>query len=163
MNILALDLATQCGYAAQLGQMTVSGSKSFKALPSQPVAALFAKWHIWINLELDEKQIDFIGYELVDFKMLNRQWNQIYFGMVAIMMAAAFRRNIDTRGYIVRDIKLAASGKPKASKELMKSSAQVQWPDQVITDDNQADALWVLYLACKSHGVHIRHSGELDL
>ena len=162
MNILALDLATKTGYAAHLPGGIISGSKSFKALPSQPVGALFSKWDEWINCQLDKTEIEFVAYELVDFRMQNRQWNQIYHGMVAIMMAAAFRRTIGTRGYTVRDIKLAATGKAKATKAEMVAAARAQWLDQAIQDDNQADALWVLYLACKSQGIEQkRHSGEL--
>ena len=162
MNILALDLATKIGYAAHLPGGIVSGSKSFKRLPGQPVGVLFAKWDEWIKLMLIAREIEFVAYELVDFQMQNRQWNQIYHGMVAIMMAACSRRNIDTRGYTVRDIKLAATGKAKAEKAEMIASARIQWPDQAIQDDDQADALWVLYLACKSQGIEQKkHSGEL--
>lgn len=161
MNILALDLATQTGYAAQLGQATVSGTKSFKPLSSQSVGALFAKWEKWINYELDGKAIEFLAYELINFELQTRAWRQIYFGMTGIMFAAAHRRNIGTRGFTVLDVKLVATGKARADKPDMIASARIQWPHQSIIDDNQADALWVLFLACKSQGQEIKHANEL--
>ena len=77
-------------------------------------------------------------------------------------MSAAARRNIKTRGYKVRDVKLAATGKAKAGKSNMVAAAKTQWPDQQIIDDNQADALWILYLGCKTLNIVVKkHENEL--
>ena len=162
MNILALDLATKTGYAAHLPTGIISGSKSFKALPGQPVGTLFSKWDEWLDTYLFKHEINFVAYELIDWNIINPDFRQIYIGMKSILQGKAFYRGADTRGYTVRDIKLAATGKAKAEKADMIASARIQWPDQAIQDDNQADALWVLYLACKSQGIEQkRHSGEL--
>ena len=86
----------------------------------------------------------------------------MYLGMTAIIRGTCFNHNITSRGYTVRSIKLAATGKAKADKPEMISSARAQWPEQTIIDDNQADALWVLYVAMVSLGMPVgKHAGEL--
>lgn len=54
---------------------------------------------------------------------------------------------VNYRGYSPMEVKKHATGKGNASKELMVVSAQAKWPGVDITDDNQADALWILDLA----------------
>ena len=158
MNILALDLAKQTGFALFLednDRMSVepellSCTKSFSPLPGQDVSALFGKFSIWLDKELDGKQIGHVAYELVNWKIINKDWRIMYLGMTAIIRGACFNRQITSRGYPVQDVKMAATGKAKADKPEMISSARAQWPEQTIIDDNQADALWVLYVAMVS-------------
>jgi len=162
MNILALDLAKQVGHAAYLDGQIESGTRPFAPFTGQPIGALFSKWDTWIEWKLRENDIDFVAYELIDWNIINRDWRQIYMGMKAILMSNAYRLRIDARGYVVRDIKRAATGKAKAEKPDMIRTARARWPDQTIIDDNQADALWVMYLACKTKGIDMgKHPEEL--
>jgi len=163
MSILALDLSGKnTGFARYLKDGLIeSGSKGFSPLKGQPVNALFCKWSLWISAELDKKPADWVTYELIDFPM-GHAWGNIYRGMVAIMMAEAFKRGAQTRCYTVLDIKKAATGKAKAQKVDMKRTARAQFPCQNIIDDDQADALWVMYLAVNDLTEHkIKHCEEL--
>jgi len=166
MNILALDLAKQVGSAKwiddsnRMNDMS-SGTKSFAPLRGQGVEALFGKWDVWVNSEIEKYYIDHVAYELIDWKIQNKDWRAMYLGMTGILRAACFNRRIDCRGYPVRDIKFAATGKNKAQKPDMIRTAKLMWPEQSIVDDNQADALWVLYVAMKSLGAEVRAHPEM--
>jgi len=160
MNILALDLAKQVGHAQFLSGWIHSGSDSFSPLPGQPKEVLFAKWDKWIHDRIKLEDIRAIGFELVDFQM-SREWAEIYHGMVAIMYAAAVKRGIKAKGYSVRDIKMAATGQAKATKSEMVRTARLMWPDQQIIDDNQADALWVLYVCMRDLDIAVKKHPEM--
>ena len=161
-SILTLDLAKAVGWACLKGdQSLTSGHRSFAPLPGQKVGALFYKWAAWLDIRTKTHGIKFVAYELVDFRMQNRHWVQMYHGMTAILMAKCEAHGIEYRGYTVADIKHAATGKKKASKPDMIRAARAQWPDQHVIDDNQADALWVLWLAMKDCGIDLKHEEEL--
>ena len=168
MNILALDLARQVGFAAwqddsnRMNHLS-SGTKSFAPLRGQGVEALFGKWQIWLDDQLERTDTDLVAYELIDWKILNKDWRAMYLGMTAIIRGTCFNHNVESRGYTVRDIKMAATGKAKAEKPEMMRTARAMWPEQTIIDDNQADALWVLYVAMKSKGVEVRKHPEMLL
>jgi len=147
MNILVIDIATRIGHAQYIDGDINSGTKSFAGLPGQPIGALFEKWTIWLVAQLDDNRMDLIGYELVNFPINSRAYEMIYHGMVGIMLAEAYKRGIETRGWTVIKVKQAATDSAKATKRGMIAAARAQWPNQNIVDDNQADALWVLYLA----------------
>ena len=163
MNILALDLARQTGHAMNLPDGTiVSGSTSFASLIGQDASATFGKFITWLNVQIDSHDSEFVAYELIDWKIIGKDWRTMYLGMTGIIRGTCFNHRISTRGYPVRDIKFAATGKKSAGKPAMVSSARAQWPDQTIIDDNQADALWVLYLAMVSFDMPVmKHAGEL--
>jgi len=153
MSILAIDFAKQTGHARLNDDQTISsGSKSFAPRQGETVRALFGKWDTWLELEIAQNKTTFISYELVKFEM-GRAWTQIYHGMVGITMAAAYRHGIEIRGYPVADIKIAATGKGNAKKPAMVAAAAQMWPEQNIIDDNQADALWILYICMRDLGI----------
>jgi len=162
MNILALDIATSTGYAVMRNGALSSGQKSFRNNPGNAVNQLFCKWEEWINARMYQDQIDFCGYEYIDFRIKSPEWAQIYLGMKAIMMSAAHKRGIKTKGYTVIDVKRAATGKAKAEKSEMMAAAKAQWPDMEIWGEDQADALWVMFLAVNDIGdFKIKHYGQL--
>jgi len=162
MNIGAFDIARQVGFAFRVpDRKLISGSKLFNYLPGQPVNQLFCKWQLWIDPTIKSFELDYVTYELIDFPM-SSDWARIYIGMVSIMQAAAYKHGAKTKGYVVKDVKKAATGNFKADKLEMIRTAKAQFPDQNIVDDNQADALWVMYLAVNDLTEHkIRHCEEL--
>ena len=162
-NILALDLARQTGYAMIVNNgTTISGSTDFTPPRGQMVDHLFVKWHDWLDHWLEPEQIEYVAYEMLSFMPKSKDWRFMYNGMVAILRERCKRLNIPCRGVSEKDIKAAATGKQTAGKPQMIATARAQWPDQQIIDDNQADALWLLYIACKNVGSNVqRHHGEL--
>jgi Holliday junction resolvasome RuvABC endonuclease subunit len=162
-SILALDIATVCGFARVHPTGRVfSGSNSFKPLAGASPGYRFYKWEKWVKNEINVNRIEYVAYEIVKQVHRTRSSAAVYHGMVSIMLAACEAKGIKTKGYTVQEIKRAATGKGAADKAQMISTARQQFPDQVINDDNQADALWILYLACKDLGIGFeKHQGEL--
>jgi len=163
MNILALDLAKQTGFSRYFshGNNTYSGSKSFAPLRGQSVSALFGKWSIWIDTMLRVNEFNVVAYELIDWNIRSQHWREMYLGMTGILEGACFNHTIDCKGYTVRDIKLAATGQAKAEKSEMVRTARLMWPDQQIIDDNQADALWVLYVCMRDLDIAVKKHPEM--
>jgi crossover junction endodeoxyribonuclease RuvC len=67
----------------------------------------------------------------------------IYGGLLAILSEECERRNIPYSGVPVGSIKRHATGKGNADKEKMLTFARARW-GKIVTDDNHADALWIL-------------------
>jgi len=163
MNILALDLAKQVGYAQyiKLSDDITSGSKSFAPLRGQSVMALFGKWSDWIRVQIGSHKFDCVAFELIDWNIREQAWREMYLGMIAIIQAECHNNHFDCKGYSVRDIKLAATGQAKAQKGEMVRTARLMWPDQQIIDDNQADALWVLYVCMRDLDIAVKKHPEM--
>jgi len=170
MNILALDLAKQVGHAriiegdpfASVPNKLISGSKSFAPLRGQTAAALFGKFSTWIDYEIRTHKLNVVSYERIDWAIKNKDWRAMYLGMTAIIRGACHNHNIDSKSYSVVDVKRAATGQAKADKGDMIRTARVMWPDQQIIDDNQADALWLLYVTMKDLQIPVKkHQEEL--
>ena len=163
MNILALDLAKQVGFARHFSNsgMTSSGSKSFAPRRGQSVGALFAKWQLWMDDTIRLHEFNYVAYELIDWQIQGYEWREMYLGMIAIIQARCFISGINCKGYTVRDIKLAATGQAKAEKSEMVRTARLMWPDQQIIDDNQADALWVLYVCMRDLDIEVKKHPEM--
>jgi len=147
--ILALDIATLAGWAKLYRSGLVeSGSSKFSPKPGQAPGYRFMKWQQWLEIQI--VKVDYVAFELVKQPHQTRAAAHVYHGMSAILEAVCAKRGVRCIGYTVQDIKRAASGKGSASKETMISTAKKQWPDQKIADDNQADALWIMFLAARS-------------
>jgi Holliday junction resolvasome RuvABC endonuclease subunit len=56
---------------------------------------------------------------------------------------------VEYRGVSPSEIKKHATGKGNAGKPIMIAFAKLKWPQMEITDDNTADALWILDFAQK--------------
>ena len=97
---------------------------------------------------------------MIDFQM-SPEWAEIYHGMLAITQRHAYGWGADVKGYTVIDIKRSATGKAKADKDEMIRTARLMWPDQQIVDDNQADALWLLYTCMRSLDIVVPKHPEM--
>lgn len=162
-NILTLDLAKLTGWSIQKRSGRISsGTVNFSYPKGEMVDYLFVKWHDWLDCTIDVHHIEYVAYELLSFMPRSKHWRYMYNGMTAILRERCKRLNIPCHGYSERDIKEAATGKTTATKPQMIASARLQWPDQSIIDDNQADALWLLYLAATKLDCAVeKHHGEL--
>jgi len=150
MKISTFDIANNTGWTNIDDDSKIeSGSKNFKQRAGQHVGIKFANASKFFDDHLDEYKPNIVFYEIVTFIGKNRSATQTYHGLVGILLAACHSRGINTKSYEVSDIKIAASGKGNATKETMIATAKRQFPDQVIRDDDQADALWILFLACR--------------
>lgn len=154
-RIVALDPATACGFAVydlDIGQL-ISGV--WKLAPRRHESAGMR----FVKLISSLREIDgvvAIYYEEVR-RHLGTSAAHIYGGLVASIQTYCIGQTpeITYCGVPVGTIKKHATGKGNASKDLMKSTAIAKWPAEMVADDNQADALWLLSYALKTyHNIH---------
>ncbi|MFY9138797.1 crossover junction endodeoxyribonuclease RuvC [Zwartia sp.] len=150
-TILALDLGTTTGWAiAQADTKISSGSQSFKPQRFEGGGMRFLRFKRWLT---DIKQCA-PDINLVVFEEVRRHAGvdaaHAYGGFMGQLTAWCEHHQIAYEGVPVGTIKKHATGKGNASKEQMIQAAQAR--NHCVTDDNQADALALLYWALEFRG-----------
>lgn len=135
MNILALDLATKCGYASNFG----SGVWDLKPRTTESAGIRYVKFEICLS---EHPRPDVVVYEEVHAHM-GVDAAHVYGGLQAVLQSWCIRQGIEYRGVGVATIKKFATGNHQAKKERMINAAIEAFPKINIIDDNHADALWL--------------------
>ena len=156
-DILALDIATTCGWArGRVGSMPVSGSVRFAA-PGASENAVFGQALRWMSETLQpEPRPDLLIFEglLPPAAMQGETTRQVrdrLAGLHGVVRAVAFLRGVyEIASVSVGDVRMhfigARSLKREAAKrETIRRCKALGWP---VEDDNQADALAVWSFAC---------------
>ena len=145
-TILALDLGTQTGWAltSRDGSIT-SGSQSFKPQRFEGGGMRFLRFKRWLT---DIKQCN-DGIDQVVFEEVRRHVGvdaaHAYGGFMGQLTAWCEHHQIPYQGIPVGTIKKHATGKGNASKDEMVASVRTR--GHAPADDNEADAIALLYLA----------------
>jgi len=146
MTIFALDLGTQAGWAltSRDGSIT-SGSQSFKPQRFEGGGMRFLRFKRWLT---DIKQCN-DGIDQVVFEEVRRHVGvdaaHAYGGFMGQLTAWCEHHQIPYQGIPVGTIKKHATGKGNAGKDEMVAAARAR--GHAPTDDNEADAIALLYLA----------------
>ena len=146
MTIRALDLGTQTGWAltSRDGSIT-SGSQSFKPQRFEGGGMRFLRFKRWLT---DIKQCN-DGIDQVVFEEVRRHVGvdaaHAYGGFMGQLTAWCEHHQIPYQGIPVGTIKKHATGKGNAGKDEMVAAARAR--GHAPTDDNEADAIALLYLA----------------
>ncbi len=150
-NILALDLGTQTGWAlaSRDGSIT-SGSQSFKPQRFEGGGMRFLRFKRWLtDIKQCNDSIDQVAFEEVR-RHAGVDAAHAYGGFLAHLTAWCEHHNIPYQGVPVGTIKRHATGKGNASKDDMVAAANRR--GHAPADDNEADALAILYWALEAHG-----------
>ena len=145
-SILALDLGTQTGWAlhGRDGDIT-SGSETFKPQRFEGGGMRYLRFKRWL-IEI-KQSVD--GIDAVFFEEVRRHAGvdaaHAYGGFMAHLTAWCEHHQIPYQGVPVGTIKKHATGKGNANKEQMVAAARQR--GHAPTDDNEADAIALLYLA----------------
>lgn len=150
-TILALDLGTTTGWAlAQTDAQISSGSQSFKPQRFEGSGMRFLRFKRWLT---DIKQCS-SDISLIVFEEVRRHAGvdaaHAYGGFMGQLTAWCEHHQIPYEGVPVGTIKKHATGKGNASKDQMIQAMQAR--NHSVTDDNEADALALLYWAIKMRG-----------
>jgi len=150
-TILALDLGTTTGWAlAQTDEQISSGSQSFKPQRFEGGGMRFLRFKRWLT-EIKQCSTDI---SLVVFEEVRRHAGvdaaHAYGGFMGQLTAWCEHHQIPYEGVPVGTIKKHATGKGNASKEQMIQAMQVRGHN--VHDDNEADALALLYWAIEFRG-----------
>ena len=148
-NILCLDLGTTTGWAATSGGTGVitSGVCSFKPGRYEGGGMRYLRFVGWLN-SLAEPQVNALP-DLVFYEEVRRHAAtdaaHVYGGLLATLTQWCEYRSIPYQGIPVGTIKKHATGRGNANKRLMMIAAQEKGHNP--QDDNEADALCLLYYA----------------
>jgi len=151
VNIVALDLGTQCGYAYThdgVPRIELSGVMDFRSQRHEGAGMRFLRFRRALQDLLKNEDEDAVCvYEEVAAHR-GTAAAHVYGGLLAVLQSLCESMDIPYRGYPVGTIKRHATGKGNANKDAMVDAARERFGDE-IDDDNQADALWLLDLALK--------------
>lgn len=147
MKILALDLGTTAGWAISNHGDITSGSQSFKPGRYEGGGMRYLRFKRWLS----DLKAAVDGFDLVVFEEVRRHAGtdaaHVYGGLMATLTAWCEHHQIPYRSEPVGSIKKHATGFGNAGKPLMIEAARKRGHDPV--DDNQADAICLLYLAAE--------------
>ncbi|GAB4210305.1 MAG: hypothetical protein Fur0019_18040 [Tibeticola sp.] len=149
-TILALDLGTTTGWALRdrTGRIT-SGSQSFKPRRFEGGGMRFLRFKRWLTeLKQCADGIDCVVFEEVR-RHASTDAAHVYGGFLATLTAWCEHHNIPYQGVPVGTIKKHATGHGNARKDAMLAAARVR--GHTPADDNEADALALLYWAIERH------------
>lgn len=146
--ILALDLGTRMGWAlgSPDGAQLFTGWEDLKQDRYAGGGMRYLKFKHWLD-NLTEKP-DAVWYEEVR-RHAGTSAAHVYGGFQATLTAWCEHNNVPYASVPVGTIKKHATGKGNASKSEMLTAALRAGRD--ITDDNEADAFWLLRYVLDTH------------
>jgi Holliday junction resolvasome RuvABC endonuclease subunit len=152
LKVLALDLGTQTGWALATrdGGIT-SGTESFKPQRFEGGGMRYLRFKRWLTeIKQCADAIDLVVFEEVR-RHAGVDAAHAYGGFLATLTAWCEHHQIPYKGVPVGTIKKHATGKGNASKDDMIAAAVKRGFAPV--DDNEADALALLYWAIETQEV----------
>ncbi len=154
MRILALDMATSCGWAHSSG---ISGTWNLSVRKDESSGMRLIRFKAKLNEIRDSIGIDLVPYEAVRGGAPTRHAALVVLHeLQGVLKLWCEENKVQFCGYSQTEIKKHATGKGGSNKEKMVAAAKAKWPNIDIVDDNQADALWILDFAQTL--IHIRRS-----
>jgi len=151
-TILALDLGTRTGWALQhLDGTITSGTEQFKPQRFEGGGMRFLRFKRWLTeIKSHADGIGALYFEEVR-RHVSTDAAHAYGGFLATLTAWCEHHNIPYQGVPVGTIKKHATGKGNASKEEMIAATIKR--GLKVADDNEADALALLYWVIETQEV----------
>lgn len=141
--VLALDLATQTGWAYKANGLISSGSEGFKLKKNDGPGVRFLKFRTWLRDQIESIKPGLVVYEEV-MRWSSGAAAKCYCGLLAILQTECEAKGIPYEGVHVGTIKKFATKKGNATKEQMIQAAMDAGYKPA--DDNEADAIHLLLL-----------------
>lgn len=145
--LLALDLGRHTGWAAEVDGTVLHGMIDFGAQKSggrfEGGGMCFLRMRRWLAELHDTSKIEEVVFEMVH-RHLGTAAGHAYGGYLATLTAWCEERGVPYTGVPVQAIKKFATGRGNAKKELV-IEASKRWVVGGVKDDNEADALALLY------------------
>ena len=145
MKTLALDLATNTGFAVLANGTTTSGSVSFERKSQEEhQGARFLRFQRWLRdrIALDKPGVIVFEEPMGHFKSAAAGF--IIIGLRGIMLSTASYYGIPVHGVPQTKLKKWATGKGNAKKEDMILAMRKRWPDLPFDTNDECDALLLL-------------------
>lgn len=146
-GILALDLATRTGYAAEIDGLRKSGAVSFDPHKHEAGGWRYVRFNAWLYETWKGRGLKMVVTERALPNHYQRATAEIAFGFATRVEEFCARNFIPLHTVHNATLKKFATGHGKAVKGNMLKFAQILKPG--VNDDNEADALWLLEYANK--------------
>ncbi|GHT96699.1 hypothetical protein FACS1894122_15200 [Alphaproteobacteria bacterium] len=146
MNILALDLGTKCGFAIWKDGSIISGTKKLQH-NKKAFGLRFLDFRRWLIRMIEEHNICMLFFERVHGHK-GTDAAHCFGGFMYTLAAVCEELAVKCTGIPVGTIKKFATGKGNATKKEMVAFAKSQGFTPV--DDNESDALAILFLSLKT-------------
>lgn len=145
MTILSLDLGTQTGWALKQNDTITSGTAFMYIEDCEDRDVRYWAFQQWLHrLIQNTPDIQCVYYEIVR-RHLGTKAAHVYGGFRGIMLAWAYDHHIPCLYFPPATIKKYITGKGNASKQEVIQAVEKR--GFAPTDDNEADALALLFLA----------------
>lgn len=151
MVILAIDPGTKLGWAlGRDGRLLESGTEDLSPRRGESSGSRFLRFRAW--LERAGQGVDVVVYEQPP-QLKSSAALEILFGITTRITEWSEERGIPCVNYHPATIKKRVAGRGNAKKPEMKAQAYLLWNRALtLTDDNEADALCLLWLAFRDYG-----------
>lgn len=147
MRILALDIATKCGFAIS---NSTSGTWDLTSKRDESKGMRLIKLRNFIRQIHENAPLDLVVFEAVR-AFRHQQAVVCQSELQGVVKAWCHDNGVEYKGYTSSEIKKHATGKGNAKKDQMIRAA-IEMFEIPIVDDNHADALWTLDLAMSQLG-----------
>lgn len=154
MNILALDMAQRTGWATLINGRIESGVQDFTKRRGESNGMLFLRFNAWLDgmgKDMNGKSmIDLIVYEQAHHR--GGAATEIGVGLMTRAQEFAVSIGAEYMAVHTASLKKFATGTGRAAKDDMMAYATRQ-SGRLIEDDNEADAIALLYYGMNEVGV----------
>ena len=145
MKTLALDLGTTTGWALFVAPShIVSGTMAFKPGRYEGGGMRYLRFRRWVADMIAKEGVQVVFFEEVR-RHLSTDSAHVYGGLLAQLTATCEELAVPYQAIPVGTIKKHATGKGNAGKEMMIEAMKAKGHN--VSDDNEADALAILYCA----------------
>lgn len=142
MKILALDVATKCGWAHSSG---IGGTWDLSIRRDESAGMRLIRFAGKLNEIRVNAGVDVVVFEAARNAAPKMQGALVVQATIqGVLIHWCEENGIEYRGYSPSEIKKHATGKGNANKDLMLATAREKFGE--VVDDNHADALWILDL-----------------
>lgn len=149
VTILAIDLGTRAGWATQQHGCIAHGWAEFKPGRFEGGGMRYLRFRQWLNqIKSSLGEIHVVAFEEVR-RHASTDSAHVYGGLMATLTSWCEHHNVPYQGVPVGTIKKHATGSGNASKQAVIAAMQAK--GHPVTDDNEADALAILYWALEHH------------
>ncbi len=143
MNVLALDLGQNCGWASQCDGKLKSGVWDLKPSKFDSHGQRYLTFKRYLEIEIVIGGIEKIYYESVR-RHIGTDAAHAYGAYLGQVQTICLENEIPYEGVPVQTIKKHATGKGNADKKQMTEAAIKKFKRTNVIDDNHADALCLL-------------------
>jgi len=148
MNLLALDLATRCGWALLENGRLESGTDTFDVKRGESPGTRYLRFNRWLNEFALHPSAGLPRVELIVFEQSHHRGGaatEVAAGFSTRVLEFCAAHGIEHASVHTATLKKWTTGKGNADKAAMLEAVARRW--RRVDDDNEADAIALLYYA----------------